>query len=48
MSKLIYAARVQQFGHVNVHLPHIKNLGWILAAIALCLILGRFRGGPFR
>ncbi|MEZ0109354.1 hypothetical protein ABH920_003368 [Catenulispora sp. EB89] len=30
------------------HIAHIKNLGWILAAVAFCLIMGRIRGGPFR
>lgn len=45
------AARVRQLGHLNLHLPHIahiRNLGWILAAVAFCLIMGRIRGGPFR
>jgi hypothetical protein len=51
MPKLMNAARVQQIKHINLHIPHIshiKNLGWIAAAVLFCLIMGRIRGGPFR
>ena len=51
MPKLMSAAHVQQIKNINLHLPHIahiRNLGWILAAVAFCLIMARIRGGPFR
>jgi hypothetical protein len=48
LPKLISAVRASQVQHINLHLPHIRNLGWIVAAVVFCLIMGRIRGGPFR
>ena len=48
MWKLMNAVPLQQFEKVNLHIPHVRNLGWILAAVLFCLIMGRIRGGPFR